>query len=170
MPTDSAATFPSWADPITNAVRRGLNAVKRISPEWGDALLYLVSALFALGTIYTSNNALYQVWGRMALSPFAFGALASAGLALFLRRARQRQADERLTARQHRRAWLARIVVAVCVFVGALAIPMGLEILWRFDGVPGSTSNPRWWSSRSGARTSCTGRIRTTRWCASTTP
>ena len=142
MPTDSAATFPSWADPVTDMVRRAVNAVKRISPEWGDALLYLVSALFALGTIYTSNNALYQVWGRMALSPFAFGALASAALALFLRRARRRQAGERLTARQHRRAWLARIVVAVCVFVGALAIPMGLEILWRFDGVPGSHLQP----------------------------
>ncbi len=141
MPTPSAAT-PSWAAPVTDVVQRVLNRAKRISPEWGDALLYGMSALFALGTIYTSDNALYQVWGRMALSPFAFGALASAALALFLRRARQRQAGARLTVRQHRRAWLARIVVALCVFVGALAIPMGLEILWRFDGVPGSHLQP----------------------------
>ena len=51
-------------------------------PKSGDALLYGVSALFALLTIYTSTNALYQVWGRMALLPFAFGAVASAVLAI----------------------------------------------------------------------------------------
>ena len=33
-------------------------------------------------------------------------------------------------------------MVAVCVFVGALAIPLGLEILWRFDGVAGSHLQP----------------------------
>ena len=109
----------------------------------GDALLYGVSALFALGTIYTSTNALYQVWGRMALSPFVFGALASAVLAWVLRRARRRQPGQRADAGcQHRRAWLTRIVVAVCVFAGALAIPLGLEILWRFDGVTGSHQQP----------------------------
>ena len=37
---------------------------------------------------------------------------------------------------------MARIVIAACVFVGALAIPMGLEILWRFDGAPGSHLQP----------------------------
>ena len=62
-----------------------------IPPEWGDALLYFASALFALATIYTSTNALYEVWGRMALSPFAFGALASAVLAWLVRRARRRR-------------------------------------------------------------------------------
>ena len=57
----------------------------------GDALLYGVSALFALLTIYTSANALYQVWGRMALLPFLFGAVASAVLAGWCARARRRQ-------------------------------------------------------------------------------
>ena len=47
-----------------------------------------------------------------------------------------------MTTRQHRRAWLTRIVVAVCVFAGALAIPLGFEILWRFDGVAGSHQQP----------------------------
>ena len=37
---------------------------------------------------------------------------------------------------------MARIVIAACVFLGALAIPMGLEILWRFDGTPGSHLQP----------------------------
>ena len=141
MPTNSA-TIPSWAAQVVDLWHRALDRTKRISPESGDALLYLASAVFALGTIYTSTNALYQVWGRMALSPFAFGALASAILAWAVQRARKRQPGHRLTKVQHRRAWLARIVVAVCVFAGALAVPLGLEILWRFDGVAGSHQQP----------------------------
>jgi len=57
-------------------------------------------------------------------------------------RLRRRQPNRSLTPRQHKRAWLARIVVAVCVFAGSLAIPLGYEILWRFDGVAGSHQQP----------------------------
>jgi len=142
MSTNSVTSIPSRTGAAADTWRRALDRVKHISPEVGDALLYGVSALFALGTIFTSTNALYQVWGRMALSPFVFGALASAVLAWVLRRARRRQPDSGLTRLQHRRAWLARIMVAVCVFAGALAIPLGLEILWRFDGVTGSHLQP----------------------------
>ena len=143
MPTDSATTIPSWAAPLADLVAAACSGrIKRISPEVGDTLLYGASALFALLTIYTSTNALYQVWGRMALLPFVFGALASGVWPGPLRRARRRQPDGALTKRQHRRAWLTRIVVAVCVFAGSLAIPMGFEILWRFDGVAGSHQQP----------------------------
>jgi glycosyl transferase family 87 len=142
MATISSTMTLTWVDGLAGFARRGFNRVKRISPEWGDALLYFASALFALLTIYTSDNALYQVWGRMALSPFAFGAVASALLAWALRRRRHRNPGGALTERQHRRAWFARIAVAVCVFAGALAIPLGYEILWRFDGVAGSHLQP----------------------------
>ncbi len=138
----STTTNFSWASDAGDAARRLFERVKRISPEAGDALLYGGSALFALLTIYTSTNGLYEVWGRMALSPFVFGALASAILAWVLHRKRRRQPGHALTMRQHRRAWFARIVVAVCVFAGALAIPLGFEILWRFDGVAGSHQQP----------------------------
>ena len=141
MPTDSATMMPTWAS-LAGLWQRTVVRIKRIPPETGDALLYGASALFALLTIYTSTNALYQVWGRMALLPFVFGALASAVLAWVVRRARRRQPGHALTRRQHRRAWLTRIVVAVCVFAGALAIPLGFEILWRFDGVAGSHQQP----------------------------
>jgi hypothetical protein len=142
MQTDSATTIPSWAAPLADRFWRVWGRIERISPEVGDTLLYGASAVFALITIYTSTNALYQVWGRMALLPFVFGALASGVLAWALRRARRRRRDGTLTKRQHRRAWLTRIVVAVCVFAGSLAIPMGFEILWRFDGVAGSHQQP----------------------------
>ena len=142
MLNDSATTNPTWATPMADQWQRAWGRIKRISPEVGDALLYGVSALFALLTIYTSTNALYQVWGRMALLPFAFGAVASAVLAIAVRRLRRRQPEQALTKRQHRRAWLTRIIVAACVFAGSLAIPMGFEILWRFDHVAGSHQQP----------------------------
>ena len=89
MSTNSATTMPAWAHSLW---QRALGRANQISPEAGDALLYLASAVFALLTIYTSSNALYQVWGRMALSPFVFGALASAVLAWLVQRARRRLA------------------------------------------------------------------------------
>ncbi len=138
----TAATLPAWNARLAGVWRPVWDRIMRISPEAGDALLYLASALFALITIYTSMNGLYQVWGRMALAPFVFGAVASAAVAWAVRRARRRQAGHRLTPRQHRRAWAARIGVAICVFAGALAIPLGFEILWRFDGVAGSHEQP----------------------------
>jgi hypothetical protein len=124
MDNHAATTMP-WPAALAATFQRGVRAVMGIAPEAGDALLYLAAALFALLTIYTSTNALYQVWGRMALSPYVFGALASAALALLMRRARRRRSDGRLSTVQHRRARLARIVVAVCVFAGALAVPLG---------------------------------------------
>ena len=138
----TALTTTDWSNRCVGLARRAFDRVRRISPVNGDALLYAISALFALLTIYTSTNGLYQVWGRMALAPFAFGAVASAGLALFLRRARRQQPGHRLTAVQHRRTWAVRIAVAVCVFAGALAVPLGMEVLWRFDGTAGSHVQP----------------------------
>jgi hypothetical protein len=140
--TDSSTTIPSWTAPLADRWLRVWGRITRISPEAGDALLYGASALFALLTIATSTNALYQVWGRMALLPFVFGAVASAVLAAVVRRFRRRRADHSLTKRQHQRAWLTRIIVAACVFAGSLAIPMGFEILWRFDHVAGSHQQP----------------------------
>ena len=91
MTTDSTIPIPMSTAQLSELWWRVWGRIKRISPEVGDALLYGVSALFALLTIYTSTNALYQVWGRMALLPFLFGALASAVLAGAVRRARRRQ-------------------------------------------------------------------------------
>jgi hypothetical protein len=142
MLTDSATTNPARTAPSADLWQRMVDHAKGISPELGDALLYGASALFALLTIYTSTNGLYEVWGRMALLPFVFGAVASGVLAWVVRRARGRQPGHALTHRQHRRAWLTRIVLAVCVFAGSLAIPLGFEILWRFDGVAGSHLQP----------------------------
>jgi hypothetical protein len=141
MATSTSAITMTWANAL-DASQRALDRVKRISPESGDALLYAASALFALVTLSTSHIGLYQVWGRMALVPYALGAVASAVLVWAVRRARARRPGGVLSQRQHRAAWAARLTVAVCVFAGALAIPLGYEILWRFDGVAGSHQQP----------------------------
>ena len=123
-------------------VWRTLGPVTRLTPEAGDALLYLGGGLFALVTIFTSSNVLYEVWGRMALLPYLFGALASAVLAWVVHRGRRHRADRSLSPLARRRAWVARIVVAACVFGGSLAVPLGFEILWRFDHAAGSHLQP----------------------------
>ena len=142
MPTDSATTIPTWAAPLADMWQRAWRARQADLPGVGRRAAYGASALFALLTIYTSTNALYQVWGRMALLAVRLrrAGLGGAGLGRAPRPAAQ--PGRALTKRQHRRAWLARIVIAVCVFAGALAIPLGFEILWRFDGVAGSHQQP----------------------------
>ncbi len=113
---------------------------RAISPETGDAILYALSALFAFVTIVGSSLALYRQWAELAIGPFIFGTVASAILAaLGARRAHRTGTGARAPGR---RQWVGRIAIATVVFVGATAIPLGLEILWRSDGDPGSHVQP----------------------------
>jgi hypothetical protein len=113
-----------------------------MSPGAGDALLYGLSAAFALVTICTSTLGLYRQWAELAIGPFIFGAVASAVLAFVAARRSRRRAGAALTPRRTHRNWVVRIAIAVCVFTGATAIPLGLEIVWRSDGDPGSHVQP----------------------------
>ena len=113
-----------------------------MSPGAGDALLYGLSAAFALVTICTSTLGLYRQWAELAIGPFIFGAAASAVLAFVAARRSRRRAGAALTPRRTHRNWVVRIAIAVCVFTGATAIPLGLEIVWRSDGDPGSHVQP----------------------------
>ena len=142
MASDAVTTTPLRATLWGARLWRALGPVARLAPELGDALLYLAGGLFALVTIFTSSNVLYEVWGRMALLPYLFGALASAVSAWLVYRARRHRADGSVSPLVRRRAWVARIVVAACVFAGSLAVPLGFEILWRFDHAAGSHLQP----------------------------
>ena len=121
---------------------RARQRVRGIQPETGDAILYGLSAAFALVTILSSSLALYRQWAELAVGPFLFGALASAVLAALAARRARRRGDGAAEPTPGRRQWIGRIVVAVVVFAGATAIPLGLEILWRSDGDPGSHVQP----------------------------
>src|ERR1019366_10020250 len=56
--------------------RRPLFGLRRLSPEWRDALLYGCSALFAGVTALAVGIPLYRQWGQMAVGPY----LAAAGV------------------------------------------------------------------------------------------
>jgi len=57
---------------------RATRVVASWSAEERDAVLYAGAALFAIVTVQTSNISLYQQWGKLAVGPYALGAVASA--------------------------------------------------------------------------------------------
>ena len=126
---------------------------RAITPEAGDAILYGLSAVFALVTIVGSSLALYRQWAALAIGPFLFGAVASGvsgrggGPSLpTAPSAGASTADSTAASTgarsSGRRQWIARIAIATVVFAGATAIPLGLEIVWRSNGDPGSHVQP----------------------------
>ncbi|HEY3842979.1 MAG TPA: glycosyltransferase 87 family protein [Acidimicrobiales bacterium] len=138
------STKPTRRGAASSAARRAVTRVGAISPELGDALLYFVGGVFAVVTIFTSSEALYRQWGELAVGPLMFGALAAGVLAVVVarRKAAKPVTEPRAVAHRVRWEWGGRIVVAACVFAGATAIPLGLEILWRADNDPGTHAQP----------------------------
>jgi len=114
--------------------RRAATVVGGWSPEERDAVLYSASALFAVCTAQLSSIALYQQWGRLAVGPYAFGALASAWAA---RRARTRAARAAMAgapAPDHGWHWNPRrTVIFLVVLLGATLLPLSLEVMWQAD-------------------------------------
>jgi hypothetical protein len=101
---------------------RPLNVRTHLVQRWvalnalgGDAILYLASGVFALLLATTSSQAAQWHWGYLAAGPY-FGA---AVVAFALSRLRLR------------RAALARVALLALVVLGAVAIPLGLEVKWR---------------------------------------
>ena len=72
----------------TGLLGRGAREMASWSPVERDAVLYAASALFAIGTAQLASISLYQQWGRLAVGPYAAGAVASAIAAAARRRER----------------------------------------------------------------------------------
>ncbi len=94
----------------------------RVLTWWGalpglssDALLYGLSALFALGLGLTSRQGAQWQWGYLATGPYALCALVAYGL-------------HRL---RPKRTSLLRVALLALVLLGSVAIPLGLEARWR---------------------------------------
>jgi hypothetical protein len=132
------STSPFRRSVFGRAERQVVRRIASLSSESGDAILYALGAIFALLTIITSNEALYRQWAELAIGPFMFGVVGATVLALV--RWRKRKDPE--TGSPSRGSWTWRIGLAVCVFAGATAIPLGLEILWRSDNDPGTHAQP----------------------------
>ena len=86
-----------------------------LSALTGDGLLYALAACFALVLGWTSSQPAQWQWGYLAVGPYALVAM----VALVLGR------------RVLRRENLVRLVLLVVVVVGAVFIPLGLEVQWR---------------------------------------
>lgn len=86
-----------------------------LNPLSSDAILYGLSAIFALGLGWTSHEAAQWHWGYLAALPYAVVAV----LAFALGR------------RRLRRASATRIALLSLVVLGAVAMPLGLEARWR---------------------------------------
>jgi hypothetical protein len=125
---------------------RTARVVASWSPQERDAVLYAASALFAITTAQTSSIALYQQWGRLAVGPYAAGAVASAVAARRSHRRLVRAADAAPpghvplaegTGPPHepvRWHWTGpRAVIFLVVLLGATLMPLSLEVLWRTD-------------------------------------
>ncbi len=90
---------------------------------WWDAALYGASAVLAGLAARFDYIPLQREWGRLAVGPYAAGAVVAALLALRWRR------------RPARRPLRARAVLAVAVLAGAMLLPFTLEVAWRaYDG------------------------------------
>jgi hypothetical protein len=136
------STHPRRLLAVRSFRARAFTGLRTLGPETGDALLYALSAAFALVTICTSTLALYRQWAELAIGAFIFGAVASTVLALMTARRSRQRGGAAVTPPRSRRSWAIRIAIALCVFAGATAIPLGLEIVWRSDGDPGSHYQP----------------------------
>jgi hypothetical protein len=100
---------------VTFARTRFLTWWGALSGLSSDALLYGLSAAFALGLGVFSHQGAQWQWGYLATAPYALCALLAFGL-------------HRLNLR--RTTWL-RVGLLALVMLGTVAIPLGLEARWR---------------------------------------
>ena len=80
-----------------------------------DAVLYALAALFSLGMGLTSTADAQWHWGYLTVIPYALGAL----LAL---------ASVRVSSRHETRV---RVTLVALVIVGAVLVPLAMEVHWR---------------------------------------
>lgn len=128
--------------------RRASTEVTRWPPEQVDAVLYGVSALFALATILFAGLGLYRQWAKLAVGPYVGAAVLSLLLAHHRRRRAaagdlDRQGDGFETPGTGRYWWRsARALIFLIVLVGATLVPLALEVMWRGEHAAGSHVQP----------------------------
>jgi hypothetical protein len=110
----------------------GCRRYRSASPLAKDAVLYLLAAFFAAITAFVARSADYRQWGAIAAAAYGAGALVC--LIAFVRYRPPRLASASLS-------WLRRGVV-LFLLVGAVLVPLGLELAWRAQGGPGGHAQP----------------------------
>jgi Glycosyltransferase family 87 len=98
----------------------GTDAFRR--PPALDALLYGSSAVIALQMSASAELERNRLWAEVAWPAYAAGGI----VALVLARLAARLGHDRLSK--------ARLLLALCVLAGAVAVPLAKEVRWRADG------------------------------------
>ncbi|WP_298338778.1 glycosyltransferase 87 family protein [Ferrimicrobium sp.] len=94
----------------------------QLTPLEQDSLLYLASAIFAVGQLLISTHADYRQWAALAVIPYALVGL----IALLLSRHKRAQ-ESRFTRRG----------LVVSLFLLCLVVPLSISIAQRVNNVPG---------------------------------
>ncbi len=126
-----------------------------LSPEWGDALVYGASAVFAILTIAIAGIPLYRQWGEMAVGPYL---VATVGMGVVAHvAARRRQCvpaaapspgpdvagmESPRPPGSLRWTKVARVAAFVVVLGGATVVPLTMEVIWRSEGNPSAHVQP----------------------------
>jgi glycosyl transferase family 87 len=95
-----------------------------------DALLYLLAAILALGTILLGESADYRQWAEMAVGPYAVAVVLCWGAA----RRRSRRVKRDGTASERDRL---RNGVILGLLITVMLVPLGVEVVLRADHHPG---------------------------------
>jgi len=123
-------------------LRRSLQFLQGLSPQWRDAFLYGCSALFAGMTGLAAGIPLYRQWGQMAFGPYLLAAALMAVVAWRIG-IRARSADlapasggphpgPAVAVDHHWR--VLRVVAFLIVLFGATVVPLALEVVWASEG------------------------------------
>lgn len=94
--------------------------------------MYLCSALFGLATAFVALSSDYREWGAMAGTAYGLGGLVCLGL---WRRGRRAPLAPTIVS------WTRRAVLVFLV-LGAVLVPLFLELSWRAQGAPGAHAQP----------------------------
>ena len=117
--------------PGAGAWRSLVARLRRLSADERDAFLYGTSAVFAGVTALAVSIPLYREWGRLAVAPYAVGAV------WMLVVARRRAAAPRSPSggEVNGRAWkAARLAAFLIVLLGSTVVPLALEVVWASEG------------------------------------
>jgi hypothetical protein len=93
-----------------------------------DALLYLLAAVLAFGTILLGESADYREWAEIAVGPYAAAAL----ICFFVARRRTRQARSDAPGKD-----LVRRGVILGLLVTVMLVPLSWEVVLRAQNKPG---------------------------------
>ncbi len=99
-----------------------------------DALLYVLAAVFALGTLGFAESADYRQWAQMSLGPY----LLAAGICWAVARRRARRGG----AEPDRRRDRVRKGVVVGLLLTVVLVPLTVEVILRAESKPGAHVQP----------------------------